>query len=292
MILSFIIVNWNTREYLRRCLLSVRANPPAVDHEIIVIDNASPDRSADLVREEFPEVRLIANPENRGYAQGNNQGFEEADGEYMLLLNPDVEVSPGSVDALLACAKSHPDAAAVGCRLVGRDGCVQRSLRSFPEPWGVFCEYTKLSKLFPRSRWLAGYRMSWFDYDREIEVDQPMGSCLLIRRGAIEDIGMFANEFPVFFNEVDWLYRAREKGWKSYFTPAAEMVHVGGASTRQRKPAMVRESHRSMKLFYSRHYRGRIVAPAYWFVVAAISINSVLASCRASLMSKGGERGP
>lgn len=290
MILSIIIVNWNTREYLRRCLHSIEKNQPAVEYEIIVIDNASPDCSADMVREEFTEVCLIANAENRGYAVGNNQGFEVANGEYLLLLNPDVEVKHGSIDALVAFANSHPDAAAVGCRLVGEDGRVQRSLRSFPEPWGVLFEYTKLSKLFPRSRRLASYRMTWFDYDRETEVDQPMGSCLLLSRKVLRDIGMFAEEFPIFFNDVDWMYRARQNGWKSYFTPAAEVLHIGGASTRQRKPAMVRESHRSMKLFYYKHYRGHIAAPVYCFIIAAISINSVVACWQASLVSKGGKR--
>ncbi len=291
MVLSIIIVNWNTQDYLRRCLASIRANPARVQCEVIVIDNASPDESADMVRAEFREARLIANDENVGYAAGNNQGMEVAQGRYLLLLNPDVEVKPGALGALVEFAESHPDVAAVGCRLVGLDGKVQRSLRSFPEPWGVLCEYTKLSKLFPRSRRLASYRMTWFDYDREMEVDQPMGSCLLMSRKAIDEIGMFAEEFPIFFNEVDWLYRAKQRGWKVYFTPAAEMIHAGGASTRQRRPEMVAESHRSMKLFYDKHYRGHIAAPVYWFIIAAISINSVLASWQASLRSKGQSHG-
>jgi GT2 family glycosyltransferase len=133
--------------------------------------------------------------------------------------------------------------------------------------------------------------MTWFDYDREIEVDQPMGSCLLLSRKAIHDIGMFAQEFPIFFNEVDWLYRAKQMGWTVWFTPAAEVIHSGGASTRQRRPAMVRESHRSMKLFYAKHYRGRIFPPVYWLIIAAISINSVPASWQACLRSKGRTRG-
>lgn len=287
MILSIIIVNWNTRDYLRRCLASIEANRPRFDHEVIVVDNASPDGSADMVRDEFPAAHLIANDGNLGYAAGNNQGVEIAAGRYLLLLNPDVEVKPGALDALVEFAEGHPDAAAVGCRLIGEDGQVQRSLRSFPEPWGVLCDYLKLSKVFPRSRRFASYRMTWFDYDREMEVDQPMGSCLLISRKAIDEIGMFAEEFPIFFNDVDWLYRAKQKGWKVEFTPSAEVLHAGGASTCQRRPEMVRESHRSMKLFYEKHYRGRIAAPVYWFIIAAISINSVLASWQASLRSKG-----
>ena len=287
MVLSIVIVNWNTRDYLRRCLDSIAENPPKAEHEVIVVDNASPDGRADMVRSEFQCARLIANQDTKGYAEGNNQGMEIARGEYVLLLNPDVEVTPGALDALIECAERHPDAAAVGCRLVGEDGQLQPSLRSFPEPWGVLFEYTKLSKLFPGSRRFASYRMTWFNYDREMEVDQPMGSCLLLSRGAISDVGMFAKEFPIFFNEVDWLYRAKQTGWKVWFTPAAEVVHAGGASTRQRRPAMVRESHRSMKLFYDKHYRGRIAAPVYWFIIAAISINSVLAFWQASLRSKG-----
>lgn len=276
--LSIIIVNWNTKRYLRACLESIRANPPSGEYEVIVVDNASDDDSAQMVRDCFDGVTLLANEHNAGYAEGNNQGILRSGGQHVLLLNPDTEVKPGALDTLLGFAKARPDAAAVGCRLVGPDGKVQQSCRSFPNPLGVLFEYTRLSYLFPNSRLLGGYRMTYFHYDREAEVDQPMGSCLLLNRKAVEDVGMFDKDFPIFFNEVDWCYRARQRGWKVYFTPDAEVVHHGGAGTRQVKPEMVRESHRAMRKFYAKHYRGHLPWLVYWFIMMAICVNSFFAS--------------
>ncbi|MHB0913496.1 MAG: glycosyltransferase family 2 protein [Armatimonadota bacterium] len=279
--LSILIVNWNTRELLARCIESVYAHPPAVDFEVVVVDNASTDGSAAMVRERFPDVRLIANAENAGYAEGNNQGLRVSAGRHVLLLNPDTEVRPGALYALVAFMDAHPNAAAVACRLVGPDERVQRSCRSFPDPRGVLFEYLGLARLFPRSRFFGSYRMTWFDYATETEVDQPMASCLLLSRQAIDKVGMFDKEFPIFFNEVDWCYRAKKSGWKVYFTPTAEVLHHGGASTRQVKPAMVRESHRSLVAFYERYYKGRISGPLYRFIMFAIAVNSHLAAKRA-----------
>ena len=276
--LSIVIVNWNTKDHLRRCLGSIRKNPPAGEFEVIVVDNASADSSAEMVRQQFGEVTLIGNAENAGYAEGNNQGIAASRGEYILLLNPDTELKPGALDTLLAFGRGRPEAAAVGCRLVGPDGKVQSSCRGFPNPLGVLFEYTKLSRLFPKSRLFGSYRMTFFGCDREAEVDQPMGSCLLLSRKAVEDVGMFDSDFPIFFNEVDWCYRTKQMGWKIYFTPDAEVVHWGGAGTRQVKPQMVRESHRALRKFYEKHYRSRLAGPVYWFIIAAIAVNSFFAS--------------
>ena len=276
--LSIVIVNWNTREYLGACLGSIEANPPGSEYEAVVIDNASSDGSAEMVRECFDRVILMENAQNVGYAEGNNQGIRRSRGEFVLLLNPDTEVKPGALDALLGFAREHSDAAAVGCRLVGPDGKAQGSCRSFPDALGVFFEYTGLSRVFPKSRRFGSYRMTYFRYNREAEVDQPMGSCLLLSRKAVDEVGMFDKDFTIFFNEVDWCYRAKQKGWKVYFTPDAEVLHHGGASTRQAKADMAGESHRAMQEFYRKHYRGHLCWPVYWFIMAAISVNSFFAS--------------
>ena len=276
--LSIIIVNWNTREHLQRCLTSIENHPFHGDTEVIVIDNASSDGSADMVAELFPQFSLIRNSTNEGYAEGNNRGMEKCTGDYVLLLNPDTEVHEGTLDILVRFLKDHPDAGAVSCRLIGTDGMVQSSCRSFPEPAGVLYEYFRLSRLFPKSEVFGAYRMTYFDYQSESMVDQPMASCLMIPRKTLHDVGMFDKEFPIFFNEVDWLYRAKQKGWNAYFTPSTEIVHFGGASTRQVKPEMMRESHRSLARFYNKHYKSRIWPPVYWFIMGAISINSYISS--------------
>lgn len=273
MLLSVIIVNWNTRDLLRRCLQSLYENASVTETEIIVIDNASSDGSVEMVRDELPGVGLIANSDNRGYAEGNNIGFEAAKGDLLLLLNPDTEIKSGAIDAMIECMGHHPDAAAVAGKLVYPDGRAQSSCRGFPEPRSIMFDYLRLSRLFPESRLFGAYRMTWFDYASEAEVDQPMASCMLVPRKALDDIGVFDPDFPIFFNDVDWCYRAKQMGWKIFFTPDAEIVHHVGGSTRQVKPAMVRESHISLKRFYEKHYRKRMPAVLFHIMMAAISAN-------------------
>jgi N-acetylglucosaminyl-diphospho-decaprenol L-rhamnosyltransferase len=272
MLLSVCIVNWNTRDYLRECLTALYAHPPQDDAlEVIVVDNASVDGSADMVQAEFPQVILAASPKNLGYAQGNNEALKRAAGDWLLLLNPDVVVHPESLTNAVRCGQTHPEAGAIGGRLIGTDGQTQRSLRSFPDPGPVIYEYLGLSRLFPRSRVFGAYRMTYFDYDRAGEADQPMGSFLLIPRRAFDAVGLMDPQFPIFFNEVDWCWRAkREHGFPIYYTPEVVVTHYGGGSTRQAKARMIHESHRSLLRFYEKHYKQHIAAPLYWLIGQAV----------------------
>jgi len=275
--LSVAIVNWNTTRLLSALLKSIEANRPGFDYEVIVVDNASSDFDADAFRAEFPRVELIASPVNSGYARGNNQAIERSVGEYVLLLNPDTELTSGALESLVAFMDSHPDAAGAGAKMIRPDGRVDRSVRSFPYPGAIALEFAGLSRLFLRSRVLAGYRMGWFNYDREIEVDQPMGSCLILSKPAIDDIGLFDEGFPIFFNEVDWLYRAKQRGWKVYFTPSATVIHHGGAGTGQvERRKMLRESHHSLIRFYEKHFRKSMCAPCYQAAIACIRLGLFL----------------
>jgi GT2 family glycosyltransferase len=264
--LSIAIVNWNTTALLEKCVESIRTN--GFECEIIVVDNASEDFDADNFAAKFPEVKIIRNTENVGYASGNNQAIESSSGEYILLLNPDVELKPGALKALVEFMDAHPDAAAAGCRLVKPDGRIERSCRGFPTPGAVAAEYLGLSRLFPRR--FGSYRMVDFAYDQEAEVDQPMGSCLILSRKAVDQVGVFDPQFPIFFNEVDWCLRAKKVEWKVHFTPSAEAVHLGAASTSQVADKMRVESHRSLLRFYRKHY-GRGIG--YLFVALATYIN-------------------
>jgi GT2 family glycosyltransferase len=277
--LSIVIVNWNTVDYLRRCLRSILLYPPSGEYEVIVVDNASADGSAQMASSEFGRgVTLIENQENVGYAKGNNQGLAVASGERILLLNPDTEVTQGAIDALEAFADGHPDAGAIGCRLVDVDGYVQRSCRSFPHPLGILFEYIGLSRLFPGSKLFGSYRMTYFDYAGDAQVDQPMASCLLMPRKALDNVGMFDEDFPIFFNDVDWCYRAKQMGWNVWFTFGAKVIHHGGRSTNQIRRSMVLESHRSFKKFYAKYYKHRLPSLVYWGIMAAIDINAAVVS--------------
>jgi GT2 family glycosyltransferase len=279
--LSIVIVNWRTRELLRACLQSLRAalaEPlAACTAELIVVDNASGDGSAEMVREEFPEVKLIANGENRGYAVGNNQGLEAARGRNVMLLNPDTEVPREAVERLEACLTERPRCGAVAPMLVYPDGRPQASLRGFPTPLALLGAVTGLARLAPASSPLASY------LPRELPatpapVDQPMTSCLLFRGEALREVGPFDETFPIYFNDVDLCWRLRQSGWEIWFVPEARVVHHVGASTRQVRMAMLWESHRSLHRYYQKHYRKQLAAPVYGLIVAAIYAGAVARS--------------
>jgi GT2 family glycosyltransferase len=271
--LSVVIVNWNTTGLLTDCVRSIERHPPSCEREVIVVDNASRDFDEAAFRASFPRVTLIVNRDNAGYARGNNQGIAASSGDYVLLLNPDTEVTDGALDALVRFMDEHRDAAAAGARLVRPDGTVERSVRGFPYPWAVACECLGLFRLAPKTPSCTRYRMRGFSYTEEAEVDQPMGSCLILSRRAIDDVGLLDEAFPIFFNEVDWLYRARQKGYRVYFTPSATIIHHRGAGTSQAgRRKMLRESHESLMRFYSKHFRRAMPAPVYWAVILAIRL--------------------
>ncbi len=275
--LSVIIVNWNTSSFLAECLESLAACPPSTEHEIIVVDNASDDFDAEVFASRFPQVRFIRNDTNLGYAAGNNQGIRQSRGEYILLLNPDTRVTEGALDSLVTFMDTHSDAAACGAKLVRPNGSVELSVRSFPYPLAIACEFVGLSKLWPTCRIVGRYRMRWFSYEQEAEVDQPMGSCLILRRRATEDVGLLDEAFPIFFNEVDWLYRAKMKGWKVYFTPRAVIIHHGGAATSQAdRRKMIRESHESLLRFYDKHFRNKLPPPLYQLIALLVRLGVLL----------------
>lgn len=220
---STVVVTYNSAQWIERCLDSVRG------HETVVVDNGSTDGTVALVRERFPEVRLVEQ-ENSGMGGGNNAGMRIASGRYFLLLNSDAWVLGDAVERLAAFADGHPEAAVVGPRLLNPDGSLQRSARAFPTLWRLATEYLFLRKLAPRSRALNRFYEGGFDHDEVREVDWLFGACLLVRRDAADEVGLFDEDFFMFSEETDWCYRFRQAGWKVFFFPGAEVVHVGGGS--------------------------------------------------------------
>ncbi len=252
-----VIVNWNTRERLHSCLESIYLNPPTAEFMVVVVDNASTDRSAEMVREDFPQVTLIAESNNRGYAVGNNRGFEVAKGDWLLTLNPDTEVRPGSLDRAIETLDSLPHYGALGIRQVGVDGKTQRSVRGFPTLRGIIGDFTGLAQRNPNSLW-DSYRRTGFDYDLAQPAAQPMGTFLLFRRAALEAIHAtqrpFDEDFPIFFNEVDLLYRLNSAGWPCWYTPEVTILHHGAESTKLVRKSMIWESHSSLVRYLRKHY--------------------------------------
>jgi GT2 family glycosyltransferase len=220
---SVVVVTWNAASYIERCLESVGR------YETIVVDGGSSDGTVALVRERFPNVRVIEQ-ENRGMGGGNNTGMRVAGGRYWLLLNSDAWVIGDGIARLAAFADAHPGAAVVGPRLSNPDGSLQRSVRGDPTLWRLATEYLFLRKLAPRSQALNAFYGGGFDYGTASEVESLYAAALLVRREAADAVGLFDEAFFMFSEETDWLYRFRRAGWSVWYTPDAEIVHLGGAS--------------------------------------------------------------
>jgi hypothetical protein len=246
---SIIVVSYNAREHLERAVASVAEGP----HEVIVVDNASTDGSPELVRERFPSVRRVELTENVGFGAGNNEGMRVASGRYFLLLNSDAWPVGNAIEELASFMDANPAVGVAGPRLVGTDGRLQKSVRGFPTVWRIATEYFFLRKLAPWSHALNAFYGAGFDYSTRREADFLMGAVLILRRGAVEEVGGFDPAFFMFSEETDLCYRMRKAGWSVEFFPGAEFVHVGGTSTRPEWNRMFREQLRGHLLFLAKH---------------------------------------
>jgi GT2 family glycosyltransferase len=253
---TLVIVSWNTREMLRHCLQSVYESAGVVDLQIIVVDNASADGSARMVAEEFPRVQLIANTENRGFAAANNQGVALARGRYVLLLNSDTIVLDGVIEKTVAFARTHPEAAVVGCRVLNADRTPQSSCFLFPSALNLLIGALYLNKLFPRSRFWGRERLTWWDGLEARAVDVVTGCFMLVRRDAIAQVGGMDEAFFMYAEEADWCYRFQQAGWAVLFFPGANIIHLGGASSRQ-APSKMRLQLAGSILYFLRKHRSR-----------------------------------
>jgi GT2 family glycosyltransferase len=240
---SVVVVTYNALPWIEQSIESVQ------DEEVVVIDNGSTDGTVDVVRELFPQARLIER-ENLGLASGWNAGMAVVTGRYFLLLNADAWMTDGSLARLVEFADAHPEAAVVGPKLLNTDGTLQRSVRGFPTLWRLATEYFFLRKLAPGSQLLNAFYAGGFEHDEEREVEVVMGACMLVRREAVEQVGSLDESFFLFSEETDWCYRFEEGGWKVIFFPGAECVHVGGASHGGR---MFRENVRGHLRFLAKH---------------------------------------
>jgi N-acetylglucosaminyl-diphospho-decaprenol L-rhamnosyltransferase len=265
---SVVVVTYNALPWVERALESVRG------HETIVVDHGSSDGTVELVRERFPEARLIEQ-ENKGLGGGSNAGMRVASGRYFLLLNSDAWAMDDAVDRLVAFADGHPEAAVVGPRLLNPDGSLQRSVRGFPSLWRLATEYLFLRKLAPRSRALNAFYGAGFDHDEVREAEFLMGACLLVRREAADTVGLFDEDFFMFSEETDWCYRFRQAGWKVLFTPAAEFVHVGGATTSQNWGPMFREQVRGHLRFLAKHRGPKEAERARRLLLASLRLRAL-----------------
>ncbi len=230
---SVIIVSWNTRELLRRCLNSVYASPPGLDLEVIVVDNGSHDGSVEMVRSHFPATNLIVTKENLGFARANNLAIARARGDYLLLLNADAELTGSALPDMVRCAHDDPAAGIVGPRLLNSDGTTQSSRRRFPTAATAVLESTVLQRWFPDHRALRAYYVLDRSDDDQQQVDWLVGACLLVRSEAARAAGPLDEGFFMYSEELDWCHRFAKHGWKVVYYPLARVIHHGGQSSDQ-----------------------------------------------------------
>jgi GT2 family glycosyltransferase/peptidoglycan/xylan/chitin deacetylase (PgdA/CDA1 family) len=232
---SIIIVNWNTKDLLRDCLNSIFDQAGHLDYKVIVVDNASIDGSPEMVKTDFPRVTLIENSTNRGYAAACNQGMRIGEGRYVLLLNSDVLICDSAIEKTVRYADSHPQVGIVGCQVRESEDKIMMSGFRFPSITNLLLSTSGLSRLFKHNRFLGRETMKWWKRDSERQVDVVPGVLMLVRRQAVEQVGLMDEGYFFYSEEVDWCYRFSQAGWTTMFWPGARIIHVGGGAQSSKK---------------------------------------------------------
>jgi GT2 family glycosyltransferase len=257
---SLILVNYNSKEHLERCLASIKQNNKRHSLEIIVVDNASTDGSQAMVRAAHPEVTLIRNTNNLGFGKANNLGIQLAKGKYLLLLNNDTILNNDAIAALVKCLDNAPKAGIVACKVFEPDGKIQKNCRSFPlSPFDtMFGRASLFSKLFPSNPITKRTTLSDWDYNSPRQVDWVSGACMLIRRKVLDQIGLLDENYFMYWEDTDFCKRAKDAGWEIWFTPEGEIVHYSGQGGGKRPLSLklytIYQMHRSAYYYFLKHH--------------------------------------
>ena len=285
MTLSIVIVNYNTEKLLRSCLQSVYAGANGTPLDIWVVDNSSRDNSVAMLKSLFPMVRVIQNPSNVGFSRANNVVINQSRSDYILLLNPDTLIIGDAIERVVKFMREHPEVGIAGCKVLNRDGTLQLACRrSIPTPGVAFYRLTGLSRLFPRSRVMARYNMTYASPDQTHEVDAVSGAFLMIRRQVVEQIGPLDERFFMYGEELDWCLRAKRAGWSVMYYPAAQIVHYKGESTKYNSRKAALEFYRAMYLFHRKHFAKDYSPVTNFLIYAGIGVKA-LGSWRSLLFS-------
>ncbi|MFQ5602918.1 MAG: glycosyltransferase [bacterium] len=269
--LSVIIVNYNVKDFLEQTLVSVMKSLQSITGEIIVVDNASHDGSVNLLREKFPQVKLIENQTNVGFSRASNQGLRAAQGEYLVLLNPDTVVQEDTFTSMLAFYKRHPDTGMLGCKILNPDGSLQLACRrSFPTPWIAFTKLSGLSYLFPRSKLFGKYNLTYLNPDQPCEVDAISGSFMMIRNDILTEVGFLDEAYFMYGEDLDWCFRIRAHGWKVRYFPGTKIIHFKGESSKRSQFDHLKVFYQAMSLFVSKHFKNKYFFMPYWLLWVAI----------------------
>jgi N-acetylglucosaminyl-diphospho-decaprenol L-rhamnosyltransferase len=285
--LSVVIVNWSTRDLLAQCLQSIWDTAGGLDLEVILVDNASTDDSVEMTRRAFPQVQVIANAENVGFVRANNQAMRRARGRYLLLLNSDAEVLPGTLGESVRFMDEHPRAGVLGARLLNTDGTFQASYTPFPTLWREFLILSALGRWLVRPTYpshgpqqgLGALRINGY-----LE-----GAYLMARREAVDQVGELDERIFMYAEDVDWCYRFLQAGWEVWYLPQVAVIHHGGQSSRKRRRRMEAELYRSRVYFFRKHY-GKNAALRLRLLIYAMTGIKTLVHASLRLIS-GGRRG-
>jgi GT2 family glycosyltransferase len=261
--LSVVIVSYNGREYLRRCLCSILEHTQGLEYEVLVVDNASRDDSADMVAAEFPSVRLVRHSGNAGLSKALNEGIRLSSGEMVVLLNPDTELRDNVFPTMARYLSEHPEVGILGPKILDDDGSLQLSCRRFPAFSVVFFNrYSLLTRLFPRNPLSARYLMTDFDHRRTSEVDWLSLACWMVPRRLFDDVGLLDEGYFLYNEDVDFCQRVRRAGRKAVYFPDVSLVHQIGGSTSTLPNRSVIERHRSMWRYYRKYMRRGLLLDA------------------------------
>src|SRR5271156_5987397 len=252
--ISVVIVGWNAKHYLELCLESLAKAPPRRSMEVLVVDNASTDGSADMIETKFSWVKLIKSSENLGFAKGNNVAIRQCQGRYIALVNPDVIVFPGCLDALADFLDQNPRVGNVGPRVLNPDRTLQSSCRQFPTLWNNFCSATGLASRFKGSRFFAGEHMFYFPHDRTLAVDVLVGCFSMIRRETLDAVGLLDEDLFMYGDDVDWCRRAWNAGWEVVFYPGGQAIHDRGKTTAPYPVRFAVAQQRSVLHYWTKHH--------------------------------------
>jgi GT2 family glycosyltransferase len=258
--LSIIIINYNVKEFLLNLLDSIRNAVKNISTEIIIVDNASDDGSVEILREKFPNIKLIANKKNVGFGSANNQAMEAAKGRYFLLINPDAIVREDTLLKMLEFFNKTPQVGIAGCKVLNPDGSLQLACRrSFPGPWTSFTKVMGLSKLFPKSRLFARYNLTYLNEDQTYEVDAVSGAFMMMRKEVYEKIGGFDRQFFMYGEDLDLCYRAQKSGYKVFYVHNTEIIHYKGESTKRSSLDETKIFYDAMHLFVRKHFSSSFI---------------------------------
>jgi len=278
--LVIVIVNYNTREDLARCLETIPEASTGLICQTIVVDNASKDGSAEMARTRYPWATVIEADHNGGYAYANNIGLRTAvfrEGEdqprYALLLNPDTLLPPAALTQMVRLMDSHPDVGVSGPKLVRQDGSLDKACRrSFPTPAVSFFRIVGLSKLFPKSRVFGRYNLTFLDEYEQAEVDAVVGAFMLMRGAALAQAGLLDEAFFMYGEDIDLCYRIKQHGWRIIYYPQVTVVHVKGASSRKASDRAIAAFYDAMRIFHNKHYRAQTPAPINWAIDGGVAL--------------------